>query len=498
MKLNDTTYELIHSLTKSEKRFFQLQSRLSGREKKNYLLVFDALEGMKTYDGKVLSGKLRGKKMNVSYEKKYLQEQLLRSLRNFHNGLTTATVLNDALRDIEILFKKRLNALCFARVRTALEIAEKYENYPALLALIDYESKLIARTGDYEKLWRYREEGYRKKAGALKMGERIAYAECLVFEATVIQQRKGTALSAGDRKKLQELRAELKRMLAHKEKSFLLEELCLVGLYLCTTISGQLKESYSYSRKTVELYWKNERQLSDKAGRFYASSLNLVNRCILLGKYDEGSYWVEKTKSSLEQLRDSATQEMYQELMPVIYAHALRICAASQDFAKGWELVKEFGQFEKNITVPLRANYIISMRVHMARICFGAGEYAKALQKLNQLINWKQTELQEDIVQFAYLFRLLVYYEMGKHELLESQLASVSRFFSGKWSGNTKGLTVCKMLDKMLRARTASSEAEALKEFKRRLQASIGADSIDHEYLDFIRWAEKRSGGRRA
>ncbi|TND08259.1 MAG: Uncharacterized protein FD123_2401 [Bacteroidetes bacterium] len=494
MKRNDMTHELVRSLSKSEKRFFQLQSRTTDREQKNYLLVFDVLSSTKTYDGHVLLTGLKGKKMNLSYEKKYLQEQIMRSLRNFHTGLSSATILYDALRDIEVLFKKRLNTLCFARVRSAQAFAEQYENYPALLALIDYESKLISRTGDYEKLWNYRKEGYIKKTGALQACEQITHAECLVFEATVILQRKGSSASTEEKEKLRGIRAGLKRLLKDSRKSFLLEELCLIGLYLCTTINGGLKESYRYSRRTVGLYWKNEWQLHDRPGRFFASSINLVNRCILLGEYDEAWRWLEKTKNAMEDLRKPAIQEMYEELMPVIYSLAFRISAGRADFAKGLELAKEFDRFEKNISVPLRANTIISMRLHIARLHFGAAEYAKALQKLNQVINWKQTELQEDLVQFAYLFRLLVYYEMKKYELLENQLASVSRFFSSKWSANKKGALICKALHDVLHAKSKTAETTLLQQFKKRFRKHLRQEYMEHEYADFIRWVDATLG----
>jgi hypothetical protein len=454
--------------------------------------MFNALESMKAYNGNVLQEKLKGEKMNISYEKKYLQEQVMRSLRNFHTGLTSATILNDALRDIEILFKKRLSDLCLARVKSAQLVAEKYENYAALVTLIDYEYKLIARAGNYDKLWNYRKEGYIKKSEALKMSELIAYAECLVFESNVILFRKGAALNAGEKEKYRELYRELKQLLKSKEKSFLLEEMCLIGLYQCTTSGDKVKESYTYSKMAVELYLKNDWQLADRPGRFYAVSVGLVNRCILLHKYDEAAHWLEKTKRSLEHLHGSASQEIFGEMMTIIYVQTFRVSIARADFAKGLEQVKEFEQFEKSLATPPRPNLIISMRVYIARIYFGGKEYAKALQKLNQLINWKQSELQEDVVQFAYLLRLLVYYEMKKYELLENQLVAVTRFFANKWSENKKGMAICEILHSLLRAKNKAAEATLLLQFKKRFQELTGKETIQHEYNDFIRWADEK------
>ncbi len=49
MKPSAELFELVKSLTKSEKRFFKLSSSLQSGEK-NYLKIFDAIDKQKEYD----------------------------------------------------------------------------------------------------------------------------------------------------------------------------------------------------------------------------------------------------------------------------------------------------------------------------------------------------------------------------------------------------------------------------------------------------------------
>ena len=51
MKPSTELFNLIQSLSKSEKRFFKLSSSLQDGEK-NYLKLFDAIEKQKSYDEK--------------------------------------------------------------------------------------------------------------------------------------------------------------------------------------------------------------------------------------------------------------------------------------------------------------------------------------------------------------------------------------------------------------------------------------------------------------
>lgn len=49
MKPSTELFDLIKSLTKSEKRFFKLHSALQSSDK-NYLRIFDAIDKQKAYD----------------------------------------------------------------------------------------------------------------------------------------------------------------------------------------------------------------------------------------------------------------------------------------------------------------------------------------------------------------------------------------------------------------------------------------------------------------
>ena len=98
---NDFVHQLVHSLTKSEKRYFKLFSQVQSGTK-NYLKLFDALESLVTYDSKQLRKKLKGSPMNLSYEKKYLGKMLLKSLRNFEGENSPLYQVGNMMQDVEL------------------------------------------------------------------------------------------------------------------------------------------------------------------------------------------------------------------------------------------------------------------------------------------------------------------------------------------------------------------------------------------------------------
>lgn len=142
MKKNDL-HELVHSMTKSEKRHFRLQSlRQSGEV--NYLILFDILEKQHYFDEKELKNALpeQSKAKQLHVTKNYLREKILESLRQFHNKISRDAMVKDHLKNVEILFYKELYSQASDELARAEKIAREFELYPALIELARWNRKL--------------------------------------------------------------------------------------------------------------------------------------------------------------------------------------------------------------------------------------------------------------------------------------------------------------------------------------------------------------------
>ena len=106
MNKTDETFDLIKSLGANEKRFFQLFAKLRKGEK-NYMRVFSVMDKMKGYDARKISRQFAGTGVNLSSEKKYLQKQIMKSLRLFHSENSVELMVNNLLQDTELLLNHR-------------------------------------------------------------------------------------------------------------------------------------------------------------------------------------------------------------------------------------------------------------------------------------------------------------------------------------------------------------------------------------------------------
>lgn len=82
-------FRLIKSMTKNEKRFFHLHTKLFSKNKKsNYLKLFEVLDSMPEYNHLLVAQKTKKftTSKNLPYLRNYLNEQILDALRLYHKN----------------------------------------------------------------------------------------------------------------------------------------------------------------------------------------------------------------------------------------------------------------------------------------------------------------------------------------------------------------------------------------------------------------------------
>ncbi|MCW3127302.1 MAG: hypothetical protein JWO03_2960 [Bacteroidetes bacterium] len=148
MKATDDLYQLVKSLTPSEKRYFKVFSKrhVLGDVNK-YEVLFDCYDEQPDdlpYDEDKLKKGLTDKKLgkNFADEKKNLHEMVMKAMRSFHAGVSIDNQLNELLTDEELYRSKRLNTLRRKAIDKGKEIAEKYEKYNTLLTLLEREEMM--------------------------------------------------------------------------------------------------------------------------------------------------------------------------------------------------------------------------------------------------------------------------------------------------------------------------------------------------------------------
>lgn len=155
MKPTNDLFDLIHALTKSEKRFFKLQSSLQNGEK-NYVRLSDAIEKMSQYNEQELKEIFMGE-VFLKYlpsEKNHLFKLILKSLPSCHSENNASSLIKLELKNAEILFEKGLFDECRKSLKKSKKIAVEYEFYFYHFEIISWEKRLIEEeyeNGEFEE-----------------------------------------------------------------------------------------------------------------------------------------------------------------------------------------------------------------------------------------------------------------------------------------------------------------------------------------------------------
>jgi hypothetical protein len=141
----DDLFELIKSLTKTEKTYFKkVASQHIKGETNNYLLLFDILDKQKKPDDKETHAAFD----KVPFEqlprlKNYLYENLLKALNAYHAEHSLNAELIELLRRVEVLWQKGLYEQCAKFVKKIIKIASEHELFLIKMEALKWEQRLI-------------------------------------------------------------------------------------------------------------------------------------------------------------------------------------------------------------------------------------------------------------------------------------------------------------------------------------------------------------------
>ena len=144
-KSSDSLFELVRSMSQSEKRYLkQYAKRYSKNTKSNYyLILFNELDKLVKksikYDEAALKEKIKKEKWITQFAvtKSYLYDLILDSLRSCNKATTTTVEINELLIDSQNLFFKGLHSQALNRLRKARMICESLGHYN-LLGEVNY------------------------------------------------------------------------------------------------------------------------------------------------------------------------------------------------------------------------------------------------------------------------------------------------------------------------------------------------------------------------
>lgn len=493
MKPSTELFQLIKSLSKSEKRYFKLSSSLQSGEK-NYMKLFDAIECQGEYDEDALKNKFIKETFikHLPSEKNHLYNLILKSLRGFYSDHSAAAILQEQLRNIELLFDKALYKECAKIIRKAKKMAYDYEKYYFLLDLIDWEKILVEEEylrGKFDKdLTKLLEE----ESECLEKLRNLAEYQMLYSKINYAFRTGGYARSDQE----QVIVDEIANYHLIKGKNTALSTKATTACYyikgLCATTERNLDESYTNFRKVVAIMEANPLIMRELPKRYVKALNNVMFAYMDYNDWDNCFAMIDKMKDLVKQ-KGFESIDVQLKLFTFPHNAELLACINKGDFDKAIAnviptIIKGIDKYDGKIN----NEEVMLFYYNISRAYFGGGDYKNALRYINLVLNDSEAGLREDVYTFARLVNLIIHYELGNYDLLDYTIKSTKRFVT-KSRRNYKFENVfLKDFKKLLKNKDSDTMQKLYKDFRSEL-VDVLKDPYEkaaNEYFDFLSWLD--------
>lgn len=489
----DALFQLIKSLEKSEKRNFKIYAnRNAAGEELKSVLLFDALDKMDEYDEVIILRKNETiRKAQLSNLKAHLFKQILSSLRLLNDETNIDIQLNEQMDHARILYNKGLYL-------QSLKVLDKMKDIARANNQTTYLQQALFFEKNIESL--YITRSIQNRADQLSK-ETTEVSTILTLSAQLSNLslqlyswyiQNGHSRNEGEDAAVQQffidgLGNKTAACTHFYEKLYLYQSYCWTAF-----IRQDFLQYYRYTQKWVTLFEKEPFMIAIETGHFIKGMHNLMGSHFDLGNYQKLNETLAQfemfSKTSIVQNNvNNKIQCFVYGTISTFNKHFLE-----GSFTEGLELIPALESKIKEYEIYMDRHRVLVIDYKIACLYFGSGNYEKAIDYLNKIINWK-VDLRTDLQCYSRLLHLIAHYEFGNYEILDSLIKSVYRFMAKMQNLSVVEEQIFKFIRKsfQLSEKTIRPELEELLGNLKTLQNNR-FETRAFIYLDIISWIESK------
>jgi tetratricopeptide (TPR) repeat protein len=494
----DHLFLLVKTLSKAEKRNFRLYvTRNQDSEDLKFIRLFDVMDKQKDYDEATIFKKVPEiKKEQLSNLKAHLYKQLLTSLRLLHKQKNADIDIREHIDYAKVLYNKGLYI-------QSLRILDKAKG----MAQVNHQDILMLEIVEFEKLIESRHITKSHGSRADELAQEAKFTMQRLTNASLLSnvslQLYGMYLQMGHARNetdLMRIDAFLKENIPnipHTQMGFFEKVYLYQSHAWHHYINQNWKNYYKFAYKWVELFEDEPIMKINDTSLYLKGVHNLLNALFMTLDHERFSKILTNTELYLQKHTDTLDENTRSLAFHHVYSAKINKHFLEGSFTEGVGLVPDIEEQLREFSFRLDEHRIIIFYYKIACLYFGCGNFDKALDYLNKIINLKSSNLRTDIQCFARMLHLICHYEKGHFALLEYLIKSVYRFLlkNGDMSGVVQ--EVLKFLKKSLYIKQKDMKDE-FTELKTHLEdiAKSPFERRSFVYLDIIAWLESKVEGK--
>lgn len=471
-----------------------MSSSLQSGEK-NYLKIFDFIDAQEEYDETELKDTFKDEVFikHLPSEKNHLYKLILKSLRAYYAEQSVSSILKQELKNVEILYNKALYKECEKFVRRAKQTARKYEKFYYWFELIGWEKKLLDSA--------YESGEFSTDLDKLVEEEEMVIAKLRnLAEYTVIYSKINLIFRSGGFTRTEAEREVVEGIANYhliKGKNTALSvkaaSICYYIKGLCAATNRNYVDSFKFFNKTREILDNNPFIKLDASQRYVMTLFHLL-RCHI----DSGEF--SKAESLIKDIRELQGKKGFNsiDISIRIFANSsnqeLVLLHAMGEFQKSVDLIPYVEEQEEQYGDKLSKEMEVLLTYNKAYSYFGIGDYKKALQYLNIVLNDNEQNLRQDIYSFARLFNIVIHYELENYDFLEYVVKSTNRYLSKQDRDFLIESACIKHIRKLAKTQSAVQRIEVFEKMNEEISELLEDQNerVVLEYFNIAAWIKSK------
>lgn len=425
MSVKEELFDLIKSLSPSEKRYFRIHAARNDHGENHYYWdLYEALLNLEKYDESLLRTQLAASPVlpQLSYYKNYLKKLLLRNLREYHLEKSHFMEMRAQLDQVELLYQKGLYPWCKRELKRLRKKAVKVEALGILLEVNRWEMK-ISRISQ--------EDGFLDRLEELSLEKERLLQNLMVEDKLLSLKDRYHGLmtrfihprNSSDREMVLKLNQD-PQLLSDDELPTLRSRLTF---YFCKLyghqILGEIGKTIFWHQRLDQLYFENPDLIKQNQERYLKVLLGYCDNLLEAARFHEFHTHLDRIQQY------QADTPSLKALTFRIWIHLkIRYCLNSGKYSEGSELwkpvIEGFRIHKRFVPLAIRLAFCYNLML----IAFLGKDFKQALNWINFILNSKEKEARQDIRLATRIFNLIVHYELKNYDLIPTLQRSFSRY----------------------------------------------------------------------
>jgi len=459
MKGNDDLFQLIKSMSKSEKRYFKLDAQKSSTAKTNKVKLFDAINAMEVYTEEKLKKKVFVK--HLSKEKIDLYDSILKSMRNYRSEKSIYAQIKERMMDSDYLYELGLHKQSRKMLMKAKKLAQEVEHHIALLEINRQERTFIRRNRGKE---------YLKEIKSL-IKEKDNWLSTLLEEFKSLDHYDNIFepfFKNYNLKNVESLDAFKKTfpLVIHEEEinSFQVKRRLHKSIDIYNILTGNIHKVYESSSNLIQT-WNDYPKIKKEEFHHYIGDLaNLIAVCFTYEIY-------KKIPKLIKELKANSPKHFHEQRL-LFFNYTLYMLNYNMNTCQFDKAILMVPEIENGIKYyNLNPNQELVLLGNINILFFVTEKYEKFIIWVTKMLSSYKTSNRQDIQQAFRILKLIALIEIDDLDKLENEFRATKRFFEKHTSLNNNDYEwIALGYLKKLSVSVPSIQKKLLQEFHRRLQ----------------------------